>query len=471
MPLQTNGPISISDIATEFDVALPTSIGQLANTAGIGGLPKSLTDFYGLSAGPLIEQGATSWTPVLESDANILAFPFHIFNRENDDELFVINPTAAFLNEDGTQTLRTGSVAVERRSPETDNIEPVFSISCPDPRENGQFGGDFSRRDNGMSFNARGDVLFIPEFTQISTGPDPRLHVLSRNSEGTYDSDAIIDINLQGQVADPKTTDVCSSIRANATGDRVVCSIRRNGKGGTGGGFIVFDKINGVWSQQFIAYESDFVQTGAAEEINKMVINEDGTKLLLSSAQTNRTDNRVYYFEDTTGNNNWVLRSQTTASILSEFLILEAKPDFSVIVSGRIGAVGQNTDSRIISYRIGTNNQLQQIQAITPIFSVNGTPTYYRTLTVKANRDMSSIFTGMSLTNGNGVFHRLIRVNSNGTFTVVTTFDNSEVTNPETGSLSTSNAFGGFGRACRYVFSVTNGSGKGSTTTEVFFKD
>lgn len=50
MALQTSGPISFQDIATEFGLVLPQSMSQLATAANIGGLPKSLTDFYGLSA-------------------------------------------------------------------------------------------------------------------------------------------------------------------------------------------------------------------------------------------------------------------------------------------------------------------------------------------------------------------------------------------------------------------------------------
>ena len=50
MVLQLSGPISMQDVATEFDVAAPFTMTGLRDAAGLSGTPIALTDFYGLSA-------------------------------------------------------------------------------------------------------------------------------------------------------------------------------------------------------------------------------------------------------------------------------------------------------------------------------------------------------------------------------------------------------------------------------------
>lgn len=218
MALQTDGPISISDVATEFGAVLPQSLFQLAQLAGIP-TPVSLTDFYGLSA-------FTPYDPTFVRNTNVhldvqpsILSAAHVTHSPIHNETYVSDN--AYVTEGGV--ISGGLHVFDNNTDGTLTYRETILSDVPD--QGRRFTG-LARAFilTGIALSDDGQHMFVPEFTNrtetAATRLPGRVHHFIR-SGNSWVRNTIITPTISGNATEDSDSSIGSLLATNSDGTRL----------------------------------------------------------------------------------------------------------------------------------------------------------------------------------------------------------------------------------------------------------
>lgn len=218
MALQTDGPISISDVAAEFGAVLPQSLFQLAQLAGIP-TPVSLTDFYGLSA-------FTPYDPTIVRNTNVhLDVQPSILSASHTTHSPVHNETYV---SDNVYALTDGGTAIGGLHIFDNNTDGTLTYRETIISDTPDTGRRFTGLNRffvitGIVVSDDGQHMYVPEFTNRSesvTRLPGRIHHFVR-SGNTWTRNTIITPTISGNATQDSDSSIGSLLATNSDGSRL----------------------------------------------------------------------------------------------------------------------------------------------------------------------------------------------------------------------------------------------------------